>query len=116
MINRLFSPIALKNAIEAKDMVALKRTIGHIEDKGFQEFLGEDLVKGKEKMKILERLSKLKSSILSMDAGTMTELRRYNNPPEMVHQVMIATLLILGEHEGITKVTLLATPLEARIV
>ncbi|XP_064609540.1 uncharacterized protein LOC135473611 [Liolophura sinensis] len=103
LLDKLALRESLKNAIEAKDMVALKRTVWHIEDRGFQEFLGEDLTKGKEKLKILERLSKLKSSILSMDAGTMTELRRYNNPPEMVHQVMIATFLLLGEHEGITK-------------
>jgi hypothetical protein len=55
----------------------------------------------------LERVAKLHAMILKMNQATMAEIRSYPQPPDEVHQVMVAVLLLLGEHELITKVILL---------
>ena len=51
-----------------------------------------------------ERLHHLHHTILDMDKKTMTEIRRYHKPPAGVHQVMRASLLIMGEDEESTMV------------
>ncbi|KAL5022837.1 hypothetical protein ScPMuIL_001992 [Solemya velum] len=44
----------------------------------------------------LQRIEKLKHSVLSMDQKTVAELKTYSNPPDGVHQSLMATFLILG--------------------
>jgi hypothetical protein len=54
----------------------------------------------------LERLTVTvpKSSILAMDKKTMSEIRSYAKPSPLVHRIMMAALLLLGEDEGTTAV------------
>ena len=42
-----------------------------------------------------------------MDAKTMMEIRRYASPPPLVHEVMVAALLLLGDHEELTAVSMM---------
>ena len=42
-----------------------------------------------------------------MDANTMLEIRRYASPPPLVHEVMVAALLLLGDHEELTRVSIM---------
>jgi hypothetical protein len=44
----------------------------------------------------------LQLSVLGMDKNTMGEIRRYSHPPEGVHKVMQAALLLLGDDEYTT--------------
>lgn len=44
--------------------------------------------------------------ILNMDKRTMSEIRSYKNPPDVVHKVMAAALLMLGNDEKQTEVTI----------
>ena len=41
---------------------------------------------------------------MKLDKTTIAEIRSYANPPKLVHDVMRASLLLLGDHEGKTKV------------
>ena len=54
----------------------------------------------------LQRIEKLRITILKMDAKTMLEIRRYASPPPLVHEVMVAALLLLGDHEELTRVSI----------
>ena len=42
---------------------------------------------------------------MKLDMKTIVEIRSYTNPSKLVHDVMRASLLLLGDHEGKTKVT-----------
>ena len=42
--------------------------------------------------------------IMEMSTKTLTEMRRYKVAPNSLHDVMKATLLLLGNHEGVTEV------------
>jgi hypothetical protein len=46
----------------------------------------------------------LKVDHLEMNSGLFSELRRYNKPPEIVHKVIQATLLLFEEDEARTEV------------
>ena len=52
----------------------------------------------------LERLQELKKAIIQMDQKKILEIKNYTNPPRLVHEVIIATLLLLGEPETHTQV------------
>ena len=54
----------------------------------------------------LKKLQKLLHAVLNLDQSTIAEIRGYNNPPKGVHQVMRATLLVLGYWEEDTSVSM----------
>ena len=41
---------------------------------------------------------------MKMNAATMSEVRKYPQPPPAVHDVMIATTLLLGDPEELSRV------------
>ena len=47
---------------------------------------------------------RLKHTVLKMNAATMSEVRKYPQPPPAVHDVMIATTLLLGDPEELSRV------------
>ena len=47
---------------------------------------------------------RLKHAVLKMNAATMSEVRKYPQPPPAVHDVMIATTLLLGDPEELSRV------------
>ena len=61
--------------------------------------------RGRALMELLHRLEKLNRVVLDLDQSTMAEIRGYPTPPDEVHRVMIAALLLLGEDESKTKVS-----------
>ncbi|CAH1802705.1 unnamed protein product [Owenia fusiformis] len=52
----------------------------------------------------LKRIKVYQHAVLDLDAKTMSELRGYRTPHTGVHNVMIASLLLLRSHEGESKV------------
>ena len=64
----------------------------------------DDVTTAKELLRSLNRIEMLRHAILNMDAATIAEIRRYASPPKLVHEVMIVSLLILGDDEGKTRV------------
>ena len=53
----------------------------------------------------LQKLHKLRRMILDMDRWTIAEIRSYSRPPPVVHTVLQAALLLLGEDERTTSVS-----------
>ena len=53
----------------------------------------------------IEREQATHDTVLAMDKKTMSEIRRYHNPPPMMHRVIQAALLLLGEDEITTSVS-----------
>ena len=53
----------------------------------------------------LKKLQKLLHAVLNLDQSTIAEIRGYNSPPAGIHEVMKATLLVLGFWEEETHVS-----------
>ena len=52
----------------------------------------------------LKRIEKLKHEVMALDQRTIAEIKSYATPPDVVHQVMAATFLLLGSPESSLKV------------
>ena len=101
----LSTETALRQATSDRDKKSLRKLLKYIEKKRYVSAMKEDVSTAKEVLRSLDRIELLCHAILDMDAATMSEIRRYANPPKLVHEVMIATLLLLGDHEGKTRVS-----------
>ena len=96
--------VALRDAMHHRNLEALKKCIAAAEAAGLQKRLGLQLHMAKKIMEQLMRIEKLKHDILDLDQKTIAELKSYAQPPEAVHLVMAATLLLLGESDQSVKV------------
>lgn len=99
----VLSPSALVEAIECKDPERINNGLRDVELGGF----GGDLAALCKKARSLLNPHKGQNKLLAVaeaDVRTLLEIRGYRCPPEVVHHVVIATLLLLGVHEGLTKV------------
>ena len=65
-----------------------------------------EIQQAESRLKSFERIARLSSAILSMDSATMMEVRHYKRPPHVVHQVMRAALILLGDDGEEVKVNL----------
>ena len=53
----------------------------------------------------LAKIEKLRHSVLNMESKTISEIRTYSNPPDGVHQCMMATFILLGHQLKEVKVS-----------
>lgn len=58
--------------------------------------LNKEIVKGMELLKTLDKIKRIQLKILKIDPRCISEIRKYRQPPEIVHAVMRSTLMILG--------------------
>lgn len=91
--------------MDRRDVKAILTAIHELENMNFSSRLAEELAAAKKLLKSLERIEALKEAVLKMDQKTMLELKNYSKPPKMVHQVMRASLLLLGYDETSTVVS-----------
>ena len=90
---------------EKQDITAILETLDEIKKLGFDEALMQhEVIAAKNVVIRLRWLAELKYEILNMDRRTMSEMRSYNNPPKILHRVLQASFLLLGEDEGTTSV------------
>ena len=87
-------------------MKAILTAIRELENMNFSSQLAEEVAAAKKLLKSLEIIEALKEAVLKMDQNTMLELKNYSKPPEMVHQVMRASLVLLGYDETLTRVSM----------
>ncbi|KAK2178828.1 hypothetical protein NP493_527g02003 [Ridgeia piscesae] len=93
----------LVKVVEDKDMTAILETIDEIKKLGFDEALMQhEVIAANNVVERLRHLAELKYDILNMDRRTMSEMRSYNNPPEILQKVLQASFLLLGEDERTT--------------
>ena len=90
--------------MEGRSIVDLRKAIKAVEKKRYTSRLKPEMAEAKERLRSLERIERLRLAILDMDSATMAEIRNYRDPPPLVHEVMVASLLLLGENEGRTRV------------
>ena len=95
----------LVDAMKSRDLAALRKALKAVERKKYVKRLQAEVDESKSLIKSLERVNRLKQAVLKLDQNTMLEMRNYQNPPKGVHEVMVATLLILGDSEKLTKVS-----------
>jgi len=84
----------------SSNLSEIQQELANIEKSKFlMSHLQRDFQEAKLVIDGLVRFGKMNTAILDMDSRTMSEVRRYHNPPEEVAIVMRATLLLLGEDE-----------------
>ncbi|KAI0210892.1 hypothetical protein LSAT2_004331, partial [Lamellibrachia satsuma] len=94
----------LGTVIKERQLNAILETIDEIKKLGFDEVLMQhEVIAAKNVAEQLHRLAELKYAILNMDRRTMSEMRSYNSPPIILHNVLQAALLLLGDDEQTTK-------------
>ena len=95
----------LAAAMDIRHYGELARIVQKIESCNFAHDFKQLYDDARAMMQSLERLQDLQKAIIQMDQKKMLEIKNYTNPPRLVHEVMIATLLLLGEPESNTRVS-----------
>ena len=94
----------LEEAMAKRDLEAIESSVDNIKKKGFQHDHAEQILQADKLANKLRRLEKLKKEILALDQRTISEIRSYKKPLPAIHDVMIATYVILGYKEKELKV------------
>ena len=96
----------LQAAMDSRDVKGLRAAIRKVENSHFIfSFTSEEVEAAKRLLKHLEIIEGLKEALLKLDQKTMLELKNYSKPPKLVHQVIKATLCLLGDDETKTAVS-----------
>ncbi len=90
--------------MKERNLAGLREAIRKVEDRKFVTRLKEEVQEAKSLLRSLERVENLKQIVLKMDKQCMAEIRGYASPPDLVHEVMVAALLLLGDSEKLTRV------------
>ena len=94
----------MKDAMQKRHLERLEKAVTAAEKEGFDKKLGLQFQMAKKVLEQLRRIEKLRHAILDLDQKTIAELKSYSNPPDGVHAVMAATMMVLGNSEKEVKV------------
>ena len=86
-------------------MDSLKKAITRAKEANFDHQLDLQLALANRLKDQLERIEKLRHSVLNLDTKTIAEIKTYSNPPDGVHQSMMATFILLGNTPKEVKVS-----------
>ncbi|XP_052257258.1 uncharacterized protein LOC127862250 isoform X3 [Dreissena polymorpha] len=86
----------LTQACQRRDLDSLKKAIARAKDVNYDHQLDLQLALANRLRDQLERIEKLRHSVLNLDSKTIAEIKTYSNPPDGVHQSMMATFILLG--------------------
>ncbi|KAL3865486.1 hypothetical protein ACJMK2_042871 [Sinanodonta woodiana] len=87
----------LKDAINRKRLDFLERAIGQTNNSRFCDKLRVLISVAEQQRDELKRLKSYTHDILEMTPETISEIKCYLKPPKFVHDVMMATYMLLGE-------------------
>ncbi|CAH1787326.1 unnamed protein product [Owenia fusiformis] len=85
-------------AMQMRDLHSLENLVTKAEQLKMKE-LTLQLQMAKHILKQLQRIEVLKRDVLNLDQRTISELKSYSKPPPLVHTVMTAVFLLLGNQE-----------------
>lgn len=102
--NTLYIFTGLVSATSGNDINLLKSAINDAESTKYSYAMQYELTQARIKLQTLERVVRLGYGILQMKQTTIAEIRCYVKPPDAVHHVMQAALLLLGHTERSTRV------------
>lgn len=91
--------VNLKQACQGRNLERLETAIKDVKKAGLEKYYGIEISEGERLANRLRRLEKIRQEILELKQSTISEIRSYQNPPPAVHQVMIATYLLLNYNE-----------------
>lgn len=94
-------------AMNARDLDQLLEVCNRIEseeNKRFKNPLTADMMLARKLICILNRNVSLPDK-LEFDDRTMRELAVFSSPPKVVHDIVVAALLLVGEYEGHSRVS-----------
>lgn len=86
----------LTQACQRRDLESLKKAIARAKEVNYEHQLDLQLALANRLRDQLERIEKLRHSVLNLDSKTIAEIKTYSNPPDGVHQSMMATFILLG--------------------
>ncbi|KAL4236002.1 hypothetical protein ACF0H5_004390 [Mactra antiquata] len=86
----------LIQACQKRDLDTLKKAIARAKEVNYDHQLDLQLALANRLKDQLERIEKLRHSVLNLDSKTIAEIKTYSNPPDGVHQSMMATFILLG--------------------
>lgn len=94
----------LKEACKGRNLERVEKAIKDVKKAGLEQYYSVELSEGERLASRLRRLERIRQEILELKQSTISEIRSYQNPPPAVHQVMIATYLLLGYKEKPLKI------------
>ncbi|XP_060082654.1 uncharacterized protein LOC132561948 [Ylistrum balloti] len=86
----------LNSASSKRDLKALESAIERAKEANYDHLLDLQIAMASRLKDQLLRIEKLRHSVLNMDQKAVSEIRTYANPPDGVHQSLMATFLLLG--------------------
>ena len=92
-------------AANLKELRELIANVERAENAGMRAQLEAELSDAKECVQLEERRVHLR--VLQLDSRVISTLRKIRTPIPIVHDVVVAFLLLLGEFEGYTRVCIL---------
>ena len=98
-----FLSAALVAALDSGDQQAIREALTEVERHGYA---GEMSVVCRKAHALLSphRVQNKLPVLVEADMRTLLEIRSYRCPPAVVHHVVVSMLLLMGVHEGLTKV------------
>lgn len=91
----------LRDSINRRNLEALEESVQQAKSSKFSHKLQPLIQKAEEEVADLKKTDKHAHDILEMNLLTVTELRNYKTPKPIVHDVMKATFILLGERQDL---------------
>ena len=98
--------LGLLSAMDRRHLKDLEKAVANAKRSGFELVLSNELIEAHKLIIQLRRLERIRAEILELKQSTVAEIRSYQKPPPIVHQVMTATFLLLKHHENETAVSI----------
>ncbi|XP_059151708.1 uncharacterized protein LOC131937939 isoform X2 [Physella acuta] len=86
----------LVEATQRRDMAALEKAIAKAKSVNGKHDLDLQIALAVKLREHLAKIEKLRHAVLNMEGKTISEIKSYSNPPDGVHQCLMATFLLLG--------------------
>ncbi|XP_065890707.1 tropomyosin-like isoform X2 [Dysidea avara] len=90
----------LNNALVARQLQRLEKAMKEVKDGKFEEGLKQEMLQANGLLEKLRRLEDMKREVINLNQQMVAEIKSYKQPPLVVHQVMTATFLLLGNSEA----------------
>ena len=103
-LNILLLFLALTKALTTKNVARLKYAINRCLKLQYTSSIHDKLRQAQALVDSQWRIENLSRAVFAGEQEIFAEIRRYQHPTPLVQQIVSAVLLLLGEHEGKTKV------------
>lgn len=95
----------LINATLSKDPDILREAINRANKYNYNMALTVQILLANRLLERYIRMKKIETTVIDMNQNAVTEMKKYTQPPNGVHQTLGATFLLLGEEATVVKVT-----------